>query len=91
MENGPVSLTEVNPQKFPLGEAGTSVGQLTGFTTDDQTLACLSSEPGLNVYEFASAPSEYVVIAQTPTDCATGTFTFPVPPAVVTGPSTTPK
>lgn len=68
-----VQLTDVG--QIPT-EAGSPVGQLTGFTTDDPSLACLESEPDLGVWQDPLQADTYEVIALEPTDCANAAFTF---------------
>ena len=70
------------------------VGSIAHFTTASTGLACLSKEPSVNVYKFASDSEHYFVLAaapsgypawQIPPACTTATLYFPVP----TSPSTT--
>ncbi len=55
------------------------VGEMTGFQTNDPTLSCLEKDSGLSVYETSPTATQDYVIAAQPTDCATATFSFPVP------------
>jgi hypothetical protein len=60
-------------------QAGTLVGQLTGFATSDPAAACLAAEPALKVYAVVGNPSEFLVQTAMPTDCTTEDFVFTVP------------
>ncbi len=79
-----VQLTKVPPEQTPLADL-VYLGELTGFQTNDPTLSCLDGESGLSVYELSTAATQYEVIADQPTDCATATFTFPWPLPANTG------
>ena len=74
-----VSLTLQKSFQIPTSGVPSYLGQLTGFQTDDPTLACLESSTGLDVWAFATAPTQYVVVAEQPTDCATADLTFTDP------------
>jgi len=73
-------LQPADASSLPGGGAGTDAGQLTGFQTDNPAFACLSSGPALTVTELSADPSEYVVSASKPGDCADGTWTFEAAP-----------
>jgi hypothetical protein len=63
-----------------VGGRRTLVGDLTGFTTNDPRLGCLSHEPSLKVFSLAGDPGDYWVIARPDLgDCAGATFTFMAP------------
>jgi hypothetical protein len=72
-----VKLTLIPQGTSP--DAGTSVGQLTGFTTNDPTTSCLTSGPNLNVEPVAGHTDEFLVVAAEPGDCVNAVFTFTVP------------
>jgi hypothetical protein len=59
--------------------AGTPVGQLTGFSTDDPATSCLVSGPNLNVEPLVGHTDEFLVVATEPADCVNAVFTFTVP------------
>ena len=53
------------------------LGELTGFATTDPAYACLAQGPPLTVYPYGGLSGYDAAVATTPTDCATGDFTFP--------------
>ena len=65
------------------------MGRLTGFQTNDPAYACLSTAAGLSVWAFGSSPTVDTVVAQQPTDCVDGEFTFVPPPTPPAGPAPT--
>jgi hypothetical protein len=71
-----VTLTPVSGSSVPALDTGPAAGQLTGFTTSDPALTCLSQQPSLNVWGVSGTPDAYVAVAATPTDCADADFTF---------------
>jgi hypothetical protein len=80
-----VTLDTVAPNMYPP-EAGSTAGQLTGFSTNDPAYTCLNSGPALSVSTVQGAPGVYMVIASKPADCANGLWEF-VAPAQSAGPS----
>ena len=60
-------------------DAGTSVGQMGGFSTNDPTMSCLTSGPDLNVEPVVGHTGEFLVVAAGPGDCVNADFTFTVP------------
>jgi hypothetical protein len=70
-----VTLTEVSGSGVPP-VSGDPAGQLSGFTTTDPSVSCLSTEPSLNVWAVQGSITEFLVVASTPTDCATADFVF---------------
>ncbi len=82
-----VPLTPVTPPASP--GAPQFVGTVTTVATTSPALACLQDGPPLNVWTFSNMPGVYVVVAQAPTDCAQGMFTFVPPPSVPTTTTTT--
>ena len=72
-----VELTLIPQGTAP--DAGTSVGQLTGFSTNDPTTLCLTSGPNLNVEPVVGHANEFLVVAAEPGDCVNADFTFMVP------------
>jgi hypothetical protein len=73
-----VTLTQLTSAGEPSGSSSL-IGQLSDFTTTDPSLACLTTETSLDVYQFAQLPSVYVVVAAEPTDCTDAEFSFPIP------------
>jgi hypothetical protein len=57
-------------------QAGSLVGQLTGFKTSDPAATCLAAVPSLNIYAVVGNPSEFLVQTTSPTDCITKDFVF---------------
>jgi hypothetical protein len=72
-------MTLVRGSDIPSVDTTTIAGHLSGFITDDSGLSCLAGDPPLEVYAVAGTPKEYLVTAQTPTDCADASFTFIAP------------
>ena len=67
----------------------TLLGTMTGFTTTNPRLACLSGQPSLDVFSLAGDPGQdWVVTRENLGDCATSTFDFSAP-ATPSTPSTT--
>jgi hypothetical protein len=62
-------------QPLPTGSP-VYLGQLTGFQTNDPTVACLAAEAALDVWQFSGEPALGVVVTQQPNDCATANLTF---------------
>jgi len=85
----PETLETADPTTLPGRGSGRSAGELTGFSTDDPSTTCLSKGAPLAVTELSVDPSEYVVRAAKPADCAAGTWTFSAPPQSST-PTTSP-
>jgi len=53
---------------------------VTGFTTTNPSLRCLSTVPALDVFAVTADPTRYYVIARKDLgDCADASFTFPAP------------
>ena len=48
------------------------MGTVTTVATTSPALACLQDGPPLNVWTFSNMPGVYVVVAQSPADCAQG-------------------
>ncbi|HMD47378.1 MAG TPA: hypothetical protein VKG43_14520, partial [Acidimicrobiales bacterium] len=67
-----VVLTRVEARNV---HGDTELGQLTGFSTTDPAVACLTGT-ALSVYQSTAAPGTDVVVARTPGECARATFTF---------------
>ena len=69
----------------------TLLGTMTGFTTTNPRLSCLSGQTSLDVFSLAGDPGQdWVVTRANLGDCATSTFTFSAPSAASTSsPSTT--
>ncbi len=57
-------------------EAEAPVGQLTGYSTNDPTMSCLTTGPNLNVEPVVGHTDEYLVVATEPSDCVNAVFTF---------------
>lgn len=75
-----VGMTLVQGARVPSGVDTTkAAGQLTGFSSDDPAVTCLSLEKSLSVYAVPGTPNEYLVLAQNPGDCANADFTFIAP------------
>ncbi len=67
----------------------TLLGTMTGFTTTNPRLACLSGQPSLDVFSLAGDPGQdWVVTRENLGDCTTSTFDFSAP-ATPSTPSTT--
>jgi Glycosyl hydrolases family 18 len=75
----PVTLSEVSGSAIPPTEGSTPVGQLQGFVTNDPAATCLEQAPTLAVWLVNGDPSEYLVVATSPTDCVDADFTFSSP------------
>lgn len=71
-----VTLTAVSPGDLPDGGQGQAAGTLSDFSTDDPSTACLESGGSLAVTELAGEAGVFLVTAQTPGDCADGSWTF---------------
>jgi hypothetical protein len=71
-----VVLTEVSGSGIPQASGTGPVGQLTGFTTNDPSTSCLSTESSLNVWAVQGSTTEYLVVTATPGDCASSDFVF---------------
>jgi hypothetical protein len=71
-----VVLTEVSGSGIPPVSGTSPAGQLTGFTTNDPSASCLSTEPSLSVWAVQGSASEFLVVTATPGDCATADFVF---------------
>jgi hypothetical protein len=71
-----VVLTEVSGSGIPQASGASPVGQLTGFTTNDPSTSCLSTEPSLNVWAVQGSTTEFLVVTATPGDCASTDFVF---------------
>ncbi len=74
-----VAMSLVQGSDIPAADMTTIAGHLSGFTTDDSNVSCLAADPALVVYAVVGVPGEYLVVAQTPTDCADADFTFIAP------------
>ncbi len=72
-----VTLTPWSGSSPP--ESGATIGQLTGFSTNDPSTSCLMNEPGLTVESFSGSTTKDIVLATEPTDCANAIFTFTAP------------
>jgi hypothetical protein len=72
----PVVLTEVSGSGIPEVSGASPAGQLTGFTTNDPSTACLSTEPSLNVWAVQGSTTDFLVVTTTPGDCASSDFVF---------------
>jgi hypothetical protein len=72
----PVVLTAVSGSGVPQASGASPVGQLTGFTTNDPSASCLSTEPSLNVWAVQGSTTEFLVAAATPGDCVIADFVF---------------
>ncbi|MGO8861025.1 MAG: glycosyl hydrolase family 18 protein [Acidimicrobiales bacterium] len=59
-------------------EAGTPVGQLTDYSSNDPTTSCLESGPNLDVETVIGHIDEFLVAASEPGDCINAVFTFMV-------------
>ncbi len=81
-----VSLTPQQPSQLKTSGAPIYSGRLTGFQTNDPSLACLQSSPGLDVWRFGTS-YQYVVVAEQPSDCVTTDLTFPAPATAAAGSS----
>lgn len=81
-----VSLTPEQPSQLTTSGVPVYSGQLTGFQTNDPSLACLQPASGLDVWRFGSS-TQYVVVAEQPSDCVTTDFTFPAPATAAAGSS----
>jgi len=79
----PVTLTLLKTTKPKTSATAKLVGKLTGFTTTNPALACLSTptspSTGLAVWAVGTAPTTYEVVTVQPTNCVTAVLTFPVP------------
>jgi spore germination protein YaaH len=86
-----VALTPVDLASLPDAGEGEPVGVLADFATDDPAVGCLTEGGPLAVSELLGEPGVFVVTAQTPVDCADGTWTFTAPtgPGGGSGPTTT--
>jgi hypothetical protein len=71
-----VTLTAAVLASLPDAGEGVAAGELGGFSTNDPATSCLASGAALGVSELVGEPGVYVVVAQTPADCADGTWTF---------------
>ncbi|MHB1786647.1 MAG: glycosyl hydrolase family 18 protein, partial [Acidimicrobiales bacterium] len=81
-----VTLTPVSTRP-----AGTSLGTLSAFRTNDPHLTCLQTGPSLEVWSSAGDPNTDFVTASQPQNCATAVWSFPVHGGQSgTGGSTTP-
>jgi Glycosyl hydrolases family 18 len=71
-----VTLKELDQGTSP--PRASAAGKLTGFGTDDPAFSCLAAPgaPALDVWSVTGAAGTYVVSAETPGDCATGTWEF---------------
>jgi hypothetical protein len=69
-------LTVVDPASLPDGGESEPAGDLSDFATDDPVDACLTAGGTLAVSELVGEPGVYVVTAETPQDCVSGTWTF---------------
>jgi len=66
------------------------VGTLGAFTTTDPALACLQTGTPLQVLSDSTLPGVLLVLATTPTDCASALWSFPPPsPSPTTSTTTT--
>ncbi len=74
--SSPVSLSPVDPATLPDDGQGEPAGILSDFATDDPADACLTAGATLDVSELVGEPGVYVVTAQTPAECADGSWTF---------------
>jgi hypothetical protein len=73
------TLAKVSGAAVPVTQGAAPVGNLTGFATDDPSVACLSQSPSLAVWQVSGSSSEYLVVATYPTDCTAADFTFSTP------------
>ena len=72
-----VSLSRVQATAVPAGSP-VLVGTVTGFVSDDPSVACLETTPiQMEVWSYGTSPTD-VVTATDPGNCMTATFTFPV-------------
>ena len=71
-----VVLTKVSGSGIPHASGAGPAGHLTGFTTNDPSKSCLSTEPSLNVWAVRSSTTEFLVVTATPGDCASAHFVF---------------
>ena len=69
-------LTEVSGSSIPQASGASPAGQLTGFTTNDPSTSCLSTEASLNVWAVQGSTTEFLVVTATPGDCASADFVF---------------
>jgi hypothetical protein len=74
-----VAMTQVRGSDIPTVDMTKVAGHLSGFTTDDSAASCLATDPPLAVYLVPGTLNEYLVVAQTPTNCADADFTFIAP------------
>jgi hypothetical protein len=72
----PVVLTEVSGSGIPQVSGASPAGQLTGFTTNDPSTSCLSTEASLSVWAVQGSTTEFLVVTATPGDCASSDFVF---------------
>jgi hypothetical protein len=72
----PVVLTEVSGSGIPTASGTSAAGQLTGFTTNDPSATCLSTEPSLSVWTVQGSTTSFLVVTATPGDCVTTDFVF---------------
>ena len=73
------ALTPLVPAVIASGRR-TLLGTMTGFTTTNPQLACLSGQPSVEVFSLAGDPGQdWVVTREDLGDCATSTFTFAAP------------
>jgi hypothetical protein len=71
-----VTLTPVEPASLPDGGDGEPAGDLSDFATDDPADACLTTGGTLDVSALVAELGVYLVSAQAPPDCVSGTWTF---------------
>jgi hypothetical protein len=74
-----VTLALAPTSQEPLVPTGAALGKLIGFATNDPATSCLDAEASLNVWLVSGTSNEYLVVAQSPGDCANAEFTFLYP------------